>query len=186
MPGQAGKTLALGHRGAALHPGDDDGLAHAGQGVLGVQHRSGPAKAGYPGRIIVGNAVRIEGIHLLPNRAVQAGVAGVQPHGGFAGGFVLAHYGKHLFQRHFSAVINRAVCLGQPQQGRVDQAARVDDAVCRLQQGRTAPGDKIRCAGACPHKMYHVSFLSSFAAVSWPAWSAPAGRFGWRKALPRL
>ena len=33
-------ALALGHRGEALHPGDDDCLAHAGQGVLGVQHRS--------------------------------------------------------------------------------------------------------------------------------------------------
>ena len=83
----------------------------------------------------------------------------MQPHSGFVFGFHLAHHGKHLFQCHFSTVINGAACFGQPQQRRVDQAARVNNAVRRLQQCRTAPGDQIRCAGACAHKMYHTSLL---------------------------
>ena len=184
MHGQAGQALALGHRGAALHAGDDDRLAHAGQGIFGVQGRGCPAKTGHAGGVIVGDAVGVQSVHLLPDGTIQARVARVQAHRDFVRCFVFAHHGQHLLQRHFGAVVDGAIRLGQPQQGRVDQAARVDDAIRRLQQSRAALSDKIWCAGARPHKMYHVSFLSSFAAVFRPVGSGPAGRFGWRKAPP--
>ena len=43
--GQRGQPLTFGHRGTALHAGDDDGLADAGQRVLGVQRRRRTAEA---------------------------------------------------------------------------------------------------------------------------------------------
>ena len=159
MGGKAGQLLLFRHRGAPLHPGDDYGLADGGQGVLGVQRRRRPAKAGHAGGIIVGDSIRIQCVHLLPDGPIQAGVAGVEPHSGPSCGFHPAHHVQHLFQRHLSAVVYGTLRLRQPQQGRVDQTARVDDAVRRLQQRRTAPGDQIRCAGACAHKMYHTSLL---------------------------
>ena len=45
----------------------DHGLADGGQGVLGVQRRRRPAKAGHAGGIIVGDAIRIQCVHLLPD-----------------------------------------------------------------------------------------------------------------------
>ena len=79
----------------------------------------------------------------------------MQAHGDLTRSFHLPHHIQHLLQRHFSAVINGAVCLCKAQQGRVHQTARIDDAVGFLKQGRAPPGDEVRCAGACTNKMYH-------------------------------
>ena len=155
MGSKACQLFLFRHRGAALHTGDDDGLAHGGQGVLGVQRRCRAAEAGNTGGIIVADALGVQHIHLLPDGTVQAGVAGVQAHGGAACGFHLPHYCQHLFQRHFGAVVNRTVLSGKAQQSRVDQTARIDDAVGCLQKGRAAPGDQVRSTGACAYKMYH-------------------------------
>ncbi len=143
------------HRGAALHPGDDDGLAHGGQSILGVQGRRSAAEAGNAGGVIVSDAVRIQCIHLLPDGTVQAGVAGVEADGGLPGRFHLPHDVQHLFQRHPGAVVDGTAWLCQPQQGRVDQTSGVDDAVGSLQQDGPPPGDQIRCAGSGINKMYH-------------------------------
>ena len=76
----------------------------------------------------------------------------MRAHRDFVRCFVFAHHGQHLLQRHFGAVVDGAIRLGQPQQARVDQAARVDDAIRRLQQSRAALSDKIWCARAAPTK----------------------------------
>ena len=183
--GQRGQPLTFGHRGTALHAGDDDGLADAGQRVLGVQRRRRTAEARHAGRIVVGDAHGVQRVHLFPDCAVQAGVARVQAHGGFVRCFVFFHDGKHLLQRHLGAVINGAVRPRQPQQRRVDQAARVDDAVRCLQQGRAAPGNQVRCAGTGPHKMYHVRLPSTISTVYRQFLSVPAGRSGLRTAPRR-
>ena len=120
MGGQRGQPLPLRDRGAALHPGDDDGLADTGQCVLGIQCRRRAAKAGHAGGVVIGNACGVQCVHLLTNCAIQAGVARVEPYGCFVRCFVLFHHGKHLFQRHFRAVVNGAVRLCKPQQRRVD------------------------------------------------------------------
>ena len=160
MGGKGDQLFPLGHRGAALHPGDDDGLADGGQGVLGAQSRRRAAETGNARRVVVGNAHPIQCVHLLPDGPVKAGVAGVETDGGLACGFHPAHHGKHLLQRHLGAVINGAAGSREAQQGRVDKAARIDDAIGRLQQRRAALGDEIGRAGACPHKMDHnISLL---------------------------
>ena len=70
--------------GAALHAGDDDGLAHIGQGVLGTERRRCAAEAGHARGVIVGDAVGVQRVHLLPDGPVKAGVAGVEADGGAA------------------------------------------------------------------------------------------------------
>ena len=80
--GKACQPFPLRHGGASLHAGDDDRLADGRQGILGIQGGCSTAKAGNTGGIIVTNAVGVQCVHLLPDGAVQAGVTGVQTHGG--------------------------------------------------------------------------------------------------------
>ena len=128
------------HRGAALHAGDDDGLADGGSVYSAFSAAAAPQKLDTPGGIIVGNALGVQHVHLLPDGTVKAGVAGVQAHGDLTRSFHLPHHIQHLLQRHFSAVINGAICLCKAQQGRVHQTARIDDAVGFLKQGRAPAG----------------------------------------------
>ena len=167
--GKTGQLFPLGHRGAAFHAGDDHGLAHGGQGVFGIQCRRRAAEAGHAGRVIVGDAVGVQCIHLLPDSPVQAGVAGVQAHGDFAVCLHGAHHIQHLFQRHLGAVVNGAAGFCQSQQGRVDQTARVDDAISLLQQGCAPPSDQVRGTGPRAYKVYHSSYSFTSTVAKYPA-----------------
>ena len=132
MRGQLCQLLGLGDGGAALHPSDDDGLAHIGQGVLGTERRRCAAEAGHTRGVIVGDAVGVQRIHLLPDGPIKAGVAGVEADGGAACLLRSADGVQHLCQRHLGAVVDGTAGLCQPQQGRVDQTARINNAVCGL------------------------------------------------------
>ena len=132
MCGKACQPFPLRHGGASLHAGDDDRLADCGQGILGVQCSGSAAKAGNTGGVIVTNAVYVQCIHLFSDGTVQAGVAGVQTHGGLTCGFHPAHHVQYLLQRHLGTVVDGTVRLCQPQQRRVDQTARINNAVCGL------------------------------------------------------
>ena len=78
MGRQGGDGFFGGHRGASGHPGEDDRLAHPRQGVFRVQGRRRAAEGAHAGTDVVGNPQLVQGIKLLSDRAVQAGVAGVQ------------------------------------------------------------------------------------------------------------
>ena len=108
------------------------GLADRGQGILGVQRGGSAAKAGNTGGIIVTNAVCVQRVHLFPDGTVQAGVAGVEADRGASGLFGGTDGVQHLFQRHLGAVIDSTARLCQPQQRRIDQTARINNAVCGL------------------------------------------------------
>ena len=69
------------HRGASCHTGDNQTLAHAGQGVLCVQAARCAAKAGNTGGVVIGNAFFVQCVHLLPDGTKQAGISGVKAHG---------------------------------------------------------------------------------------------------------
>ncbi len=119
--------------------------------------------------VTIKSFIGVQRIHLLPDGSEQAGVAGVEPHGGLAGGFHLPQHAEHLLQRHLGAVVDGAARLCQPQQGRVDKAACINDAVGPLQQGRAALGDEVRRAGPGTNKMYHIiapSVVQDLCAVS--------------------
>ena len=160
MSGQLFQLLGLRDRSAALHPGDDDGLAHIGQGVLGTERRRCAAEAGHTRGVIVGDAVGVQRIHLLPDGPVKAGVAGVEADGGAACLLRSADGVQHLFQRHLGAVVDGAAGLCQTQQGRVDEAARIDDAVGIGQQGRAPTGDEVGGTRPRSHKMNHIRYPS--------------------------
>ena len=83
----------------------------------------------------------------------------MEPHGGLARRFHLPHDVEHLFQRHLGAVVKGAAGLCQPQQGGVHKAPRINDAVCSLQKGGSALGDKVRRTGSGSDKMYHNALL---------------------------
>ena len=156
MSGQLCQLLGLRDRSAALHPGDDDGLAHVGQGVLGTECRRRAAEAGHARGVVIRDAVSIQRVHLLPDGPVEAGVAGVEADRGASGLFGGTDGVQHLFQRHLGAVIDGTAGLRQPQQGRVDETARVDDAVGIGQQGRAPPGDKVGRTRPGSYKMDHI------------------------------
>ena len=155
MGSQGGNGLPLGHRSAPRHPGDDDALAHPGQGVLGPYRRSSPAEGGHTGGHIPGDAQLVQLVHLFLDGTVQTGVAGVEPDRGLAALFHLSDDGQHLLQGHLGAVINGGALTGHSQQSGVYQATRVDDAVGLTQQLSPSQGDEIGPAGACTHKMDH-------------------------------
>ena len=74
------QTLLLRHRRATRHAGDNHALTHAGQREFRPQRRRRAAEAGYPRRVVPENAQLVQGVHLLPDGSVQAGVPGVQAH----------------------------------------------------------------------------------------------------------
>ena len=155
MGSQGGNGLPLGHRSASRHAGDDDALAHPGQGVLGPYRSSSPAEGGHTGGHIPGDAQLVQLVHLFLDGAVQTGVAGVEPDRGLAALLHVFDDGQYLLQGHLGAVINGGALPGHSQQSGIHQAARVDDAVGLAQQLSPPQGDKIGPAGAGTHKMDH-------------------------------
>ncbi len=75
---ERGQLLALRHRrGAHRRPRQDDGLAHLGQCQLGAQRRRRRGEGRHARRHVVGDAERVEAPHLLGDRAVDRGIAGM-------------------------------------------------------------------------------------------------------------
>ena len=110
---------------------------------------------------MIQGAERIQRIHLLAHRTVQAGIPRVQAHSILSLRFRCLHLRQDLLQCHLRAVVNLYPRPRVFQQGRVHQAARVDHHVRALQQRRPPQRDQIRRAGAGTHKMHHVRFLLS-------------------------
>ena len=70
---------------------------------------------------VVCDAKGLQRVKLLAHRAVDAGVSGVQANGRLPGGLGVADHVDHLLQRHFGAVVDRAVRLCVGQKLRIDQ-----------------------------------------------------------------
>ena len=157
---QRADGLPLRHRRAAGSAGDDDGLAHIGQGVLRPQSGRRAAEGADAGADVIGDTAFFQLVELLPHCAVNAGIPGVQAHGGLAGGLRLLDEGDDLFQRQFGAVVDLAAGLGIVQQRRIHQRPCVDHHVGLAQQLGAPDGNKVGSAAARSHKMYHCQ--SSF------------------------
>ena len=121
MGRQRADGLPLRHRRAAGGAGDDNGLAHIGQGVLRTQSRRRAAEGADAGADIVGDTAFFQLVKLLPYCAVDAGIPCVQAHGGLAGGLRLLDEGDDLFQRQLGAVVDLAALPGIVQQRRIYQ-----------------------------------------------------------------
>ena len=161
MSGQGRQGFPFRNAGAPSQARHDQRLTDAGQRVFRSQRRRRTAKGGNAGRVIPGNAERIQRIHLLAHRTVQAGIPRVQAHSILSLRFRCLHLRQDLLQCHLRAVVNLYPRPRVFQQGRVHQAARVDHHVRALQQRRPPQRDQIRRAGAGTHKMHHVRFLLS-------------------------
>ena len=154
-----GDGLALGHGRAAGHAGDDDGLAHAGQRVLGLNGRCRAAKARDAGGVVVVDAELGVLVHLLPDRTVEAGVARVQAHRGKPLVLRILDGGDDLLERHLRAVVDAAGFLAHAEQGGIDEAARIDADVRLAQKLRATQRDQVLSAAAGAHKMQHSVVL---------------------------
>ena len=189
------KASPSGNGRAARHAGDDNGLRYIGQSILRVEGRGGAGEGGHAGGHVVGHAHLVQLIHLLPDGAVEGGVAGVEPDGGLALPLGLLHDGEHLLQGHGRAVVHGAALLAALQQGRVHQGTGIDDHVGLSQQPGAPQGDEIRCAGTGADKVYHISEPPFFVIYHVPPGGAPAAaphrgsvpkcQTGWRRRGPR-
>ena len=156
--GQGGDALPLGHRGASRHAGDDDALAHPGQGVLHAQRQPLPRRRRTPPGYVIGDAPLGPAASICSRTApyrqgspvwrrtvfppAALGRAPAPPAPAPASCWALLYI--------------RAPSLTKPQKGRVYQAARVDDAVRPLRSS-SAPRRVIRSGapGPAPYKMDH-------------------------------
>ena len=121
MGRQRADGLPLRHRGAARGAGDDDGLAHIGQGVLRPQSRRRAAEGADAGADVVGDTAFFQLVELLPHRTIDAGIPRVQTHRGLSLRLRFLDEGDDLFQRQFGAVVDLAALLGVVQQRRIHQ-----------------------------------------------------------------
>ena len=121
MRRQRADGLPLRHRGAARGAGDDDGLAHIGQGVLRPQRGRCAAEGAYAGADIVDDVPLFQLVELLPHRTIDAGIPRVQTHRGLSLRLRFLDEGDDLFQRQFGAVVDLAALLGVVQQRRIHQ-----------------------------------------------------------------
>ena len=160
MSRQRANGLPLRHRRAAGGAGDDDGLAHIGQGVLRPQSRRRAAEGADAGADVVGDTALFQLIELLPHRAVNAGIPCVQAHGGLSLSLRFLNEGDDLLQRQPGAVVDLAARFGIVQHRRIHQRPGVDHHVGLSQQLGTTDGNKVGSAAARSHKMYHCQ--SSF------------------------
>ena len=121
MGRQRADGLPLRHRGAARGAGDDDGLAHIGQGVLRPQRGRCAAEGTDTGTDVVGDAAFFQLVELLPHRTIDAGIPCVQAHRGLSLRLRLLDEGDNLLQRQLGAVVDLAALPGVVQQRRIHQ-----------------------------------------------------------------
>jgi hypothetical protein len=145
---QAGQVFAVRHRGAAFDAREDHGLRdfrqrhrfarrrHRRHGGRHARHHR-PFDAG--GR---------ERARHLDQRAVQAGVAGLQAHHGAVQPRVLDQPGRHLFQRHVLGIADDAAGRRVQGGGAVDQGTGKQHRAGPLQQRTALDGDEFGVAGA--------------------------------------
>ena len=160
MGRQRADGLPLRHRGAARGAGDDDGLAHIGQGVLRPQCGRCAAEGADAGADIVDNVPLFQLVELLPHRTIDAGIPCVQTHRGLSLRLRFLDEGDNLLQRQLGAVVDLAAGLGIVQQRRIHQRPCVDHHIGLTQQLGAPDGNKVGSAAARSHKMYHCQ--SSF------------------------
>ena len=144
--GELCDLLALRYRRAARHTGDDHGLGNTRKGVLHLQRGSRSAECADARAVIIGNALFLEHIHLLPNRAVHARISGVQPHGRLPCRFCLIDHCQHLFECHLCAVVYLTAFFFILQQLRIDQRSRINNHIGFPKQSASAHGNQIRRA----------------------------------------
>ena len=108
---------------------------------------------------IVGDVLRLQGVHLFPDGSIQTGVAGMKADSGPPSLFCRLHDGQDLLQGHLRAVVDGAVRFAQLQQRRIHQTAGVDDHVRRFQKLRPPEGDEVRRTGPRSHEMNHNLLL---------------------------
>ena len=143
------------HRCAAGHAGDDHALGDSRQRGLHVEGRSRAAEGAHARRVIVGNLLLIQNVHLLPDRAVNAGIAGVKPHSRKAGFFRVPHHIRHFLKRHFGAVTDAAIGFLVLQKSRIHQGTRVNNDVRLRYEPLPSHCDQVRRPGPRSHKMDH-------------------------------
>ena len=155
MGGEGGDLLPFGHRRAARHPGDDDRLGDAGQRIFHAERSRRAAEGADPRRHVIGDARFLQQVDLLPDCAVERGVARVQAHRRLPAGLGGPHDREHLFQSHPGAVMDFTVRLDSPEQGGVHKGTRIDYDIRLGQQPVSPQGDQVGRAAARPHKMHH-------------------------------
>ena len=90
------QLLLLRHRCASLSTGQDDGLHLLRDGELRTQGRCRRLEGGDTRRDVVIHSILIEVIHLLLDRAIDTGIAGVETDDEAAFIVIFLHQGKLL------------------------------------------------------------------------------------------
>ena len=150
------------------HAGDDHALGDAGQRIFHVQGCGRTAEGAYARGGIIGDPLRLQKVHLLPDSAVDAGISGVQAHCRKAFLFCSPHHFDHFLQRHLRAVIDTAAVLLTFQQRRIHQRPGVNDHVRLADEPLPPHCDEIRRSGSRSHKMNHIARSCYFRSVPAP------------------
>ena len=114
-----------------------------------------------PGTTAYVDAARVEGAHLLADRAVEARVAGVQAHDLLAGRVRLRHHLDLLAQGQAALSCSSQPSRVQREHGLGHQRAGVDDDVGLLEQAAAFDGDELGVARAGADEPDHVEASSS-------------------------
>ena len=170
MRGEGAQAFPVGNRRTPGHAGDNHALGNAGEGVFEVQGGRRAAEGADAGAGIVGNAERVEPVHLLADRPVETGIPGVQTHGVQRAFLRPGHNGDDFLQRHFRAVVDGAALLAVKEQLGIYQRAGVNDHVRIFKQFFSAQRDQVRSPAPRANKMNHIfyPFHSSSQAAAGP------------------
>jgi hypothetical protein len=142
---QGREVLPFGH-GRGLHGGarQDHGLAHVRQGQLLPQGRGGRGIGRHAGRHVVGDAEILQPADLLGDRAVERGVAGMDPRDVLARLVGLAHLLDDLIERHGRRVDHPGAGPGTSQDFARHQRAGVEHHGAARDQVPAADRDQVR------------------------------------------
>ena len=163
-------SLLFRNRRPSRHSANDHGLADPRQGILCLSCCRCSAKAGNTRCQIIGNALFLQGIHLLPDGSVEGRISCMQPHGHFSFFLCLINQGQHLLQRQLRTVVDPAVLSAIAQQKRVDQTSGIDHQICLFQKCLSSQGDQIHRSRSGSYEMNHAyfSFSLTITVVKYP------------------
>ena len=161
MGRQASQLFPLGYRRPALHSRNDYRLGNTRQGIFRLQGCRRSAEAADAGAYLIGNPFFLQAVHLLPDRAVQTGIARMETDYFLFFLFPLYHHIHHFLQRHQGAVVDPAMRRRRLKQLLIYQGTCINNNIRFLQKRLSSDCYQVRRSRPCPYKMNHFPFSYS-------------------------
>ena len=152
--GEGGQLLALRHRGApGARAGEDDGLAHPGEGELALEGGGRGGVSRDAGGHVVGDSECAQPPHLLPDRPVEGRVARVHAGNVLAVRVRRLHLVDDLVEGHGGGIEHPGALRRAGDDFRRHERARVEDHRARLDEAPAAHRDELGVARTGPDEV---------------------------------